>query len=359
MKIGIIGSGITGAVLARLLPDAVVFERASHSGGRTTTRFLGNSPFDIGATIFKGSIDYIEKGKLNKFDFLKFLSEHLPELEVVPHKTHPGSYHLTTAMQDLTRHLLSNTKVEYNHLAESISKKPSEKEWTLHFSNGKTETFDLIILTAPVPQVISILKNSGIMQAWDELIRFRGEYRSCLVLTGIWKNLPTDIIQKIKSLKQQTYLFKDEDAEYFSLESEKYRISESDNSLVVTIQFSSAFSSKNLERWCDDEKKPLYYILNSNQYFFNRVFHALDLPELISKKPDHMDTHKWRYSQADFALFKDTEIQLDHPKLLEFFSLSRKHNIWMTGDWIWGSRIVRCALGAMITAKEILKEGVN
>ena len=54
----------------------------------------------------------------------------------------------------------------------------------------------------------------------------------------------------------------------------------------------------------------MYYILNSNQYFFNRVFHVLDIPEMISKKPDQIDTHKWRYSQADFALFKDTDINL-------------------------------------------------
>ena len=100
----------------------------------------------------------------------------------------------------------------------------------------------------------------------------------------------------------------------------------------------------------------MYYILNSNQYFFNRVFHVLDIPELISKKPDHMDTHKWRYSQADFALFKDTEINLDHAKFKEYLALCKKHNIWITGDWIWGSRLIRCALGATVIAKEILKK---
>lgn len=356
MKIGIIGSGITGAILGNLLPNSVVFERSNHVGGRITTRNTDTpDQFDIGATVFKDKIEFIEKGKLHQFDFLHFLKERLPDIHIVPHKTYPKSYHLTTSMQDLAVQLLANVRVELNHQAESITKAADEKQWALSFSNGKSELFDIVITTAPVPQVISILKNSGLMHSWDELVRFRGEYRSCLVLTGIWRNLPPHIMQKIKSLEHHTFLFKDQDAEYFSLESEKYRRGEKDDSLIVTIQFSSAFSSKNLERWCDDEKKPLYYILNSNQYFFNRVFHVLDIPELISKKPDRMDTHKWRYSQADFALFKDTEIQLDHPKLLDIFSLSKKHNLWMTGDWIWGSRVVRCALGARHTANEILK----
>ena len=61
MKIGIIGSGITGAVLGNLLPEAIVYERATHVGGRMTTRFLKDTEqFDIGATVFKEKIEYIE-----------------------------------------------------------------------------------------------------------------------------------------------------------------------------------------------------------------------------------------------------------------------------------------------------------
>ncbi len=357
MKIGIIGSGITGAVLGSLLPGAIVYERATHVGGRLTTRFLKDSErFDIGATVFKNKIEYIEKGISNEFDFLKFIENQAPDLKIVSHKTYPSSFHPTSCMQDLVTSLLSKNTIELLHQAESIYKNPDQSQWTLKFASGKTELFDKIILTAPVPQIISLLKNSGQMTHWDDAIRFRGEYRSALVLTGVWRNLPHETMQKIKALKQHTFLFKDEDAEYISIESEKYRDSEFENSLIITIQFSSAFSSKNLERWCDADKKPMYYILNSNQYFFNRVFHAMDMPELISKKPDQLDTHKWRYSQADFALFKDTDINLDHPKFLEYLALCKKHNLWMTGDWIWGSRIIRCALGATIIAREILKK---
>ncbi len=357
MKVGIIGSGITGAVLGSLLPNAIVYERATHVGGRMTTRFLKDfERFDIGATVFKDKIHYIEKGKESEFDFLKFLETQAPDLKIRSHKTYPNSFHSTYCMQGLAEKLLTKNKVELLHFAESITKSPDQKQWTLTFAGGKIELFDKIILTAPIPQIISLLKNSGHMTHWDDLIRFRGEYRSCLVLTGVWRNLPPEIIQKIKSLKNQTFLFKDEEAEYFSIESEKYRQSEADDSLIITIQFSSAFSSKNLERWCDADQKPMYYIINSNQYFFNRVFHILDIPELISKKPDHMDTHKWRYSQADFALFKDNDINLDHPKFSEYLALCKKHNLWMTGDWIWGSRIIRCALGATIIAREIIKD---
>lgn len=62
MKIGIIGSGITGAVLGNLLPEAIVYERATHVGGRTTTRFLKDTErFDIGATVFKEKSDTLKR----------------------------------------------------------------------------------------------------------------------------------------------------------------------------------------------------------------------------------------------------------------------------------------------------------
>lgn len=355
MKIGIVGSGITGAVIGSLIPEAVVFERATHVGGRSSTRFTKDTEyFDIGATVFKDKIKYFEKGEQCEFDFLQFLKEKAPDLNISAHKTYPSSLHPSSYMQDLSQKLLSKNRVELLHQAEILTKKPDELQWLLKFTSGKTELFDKIILAAPVPQIISLLKNSGIMNQWDDMIRFRGEYRSALVLTGIWRNLPPEIINKIKALKNYTYLFKDEEAEYISIESEKYRKNESDNTLIITIQFSTAFSSKNLERWCDSDRKPMYYILNSNQYFFNRIFHLLEIPELISQKPDHMDTHKWRYSQADFALFKDTEINLDHAKFKEYLSLCKKNNIWITGDWIWGSRLIRCAFGSTVIAREVL-----
>ena len=168
MKIGIIGSGITGAVLGNLLPEAIVYERATHVGGRTTTRFLKDTErFDIGATVFKEKIGYIEKGIQKEFDFLDFLRTRVPDLKVEPHKTHPGSFHPISCMQDLSASLLSKNTVELLHHAESITKSSDQSQWILKFNSGKTELFDKIILTAPVPQIISLLKNSGHMTHWD------------------------------------------------------------------------------------------------------------------------------------------------------------------------------------------------
>ncbi len=341
MSVAIIGAGISGSILSNLIPNSTVFERSKHVGGRTTSRRLQEGEiFDIGATVFKDKISYVEKGETKEFDFLDFLKSQVPNLEILKHKTYPNSYYPKKGMQSLAEEFLKDKKIFLEHNLETISKTDSGK-WKLKFTNGFESEFEKVFLTAPIPQIISSLKTSGIMSKWDEWIKFRGEYRSTLVLTGIWKNLSPEIIAKILNLEQATFLFKDEDAEYISVESFKYET----DSLVITIQFSSAFSSKNLERWIDSEKKPMQYILNCNQFFFDKVLKLIAISELVHIAPNEIKAHRWRYAQADFPLFTPTEIDFSNQEFLNYIELCKNHNIYILGDFIFGPRVSQIALG--------------
>lgn len=341
MKVAIIGSGISGAILSNLIPNSTVFERSKHVGGRTSSRRLESGEiFDIGATVFKDKISYLENEEVKEFNFLDFLKLHVPNLEIIKHKTYPNSYYPKYGMQSLTEEFLKNKKVFLEHNLDTIHK--TDSGWKLKFTNGYESEFEKVFLTAPIPQIISSLKTSGIMSKWDEWIKFRGEYRSTLVLTGIWKNISPEIVTKIINLEQATFLFKDEDAEYISIESFKY---ESD-SLVITIQFSSAFSSKNLERWIDSDKKPMQYVLNCNQFFFDKVLKLVGISELVHITPSEMKAHRWRYAQADFPLFIPSEINFSNQDFLNYIELCKNHNIYILGDFIFGPRVLQIALGS-------------
>lgn len=356
MKIAIIGSGISGAILGHYLSGSTVYESSSFIGGRTaSSRVSEVEVYDKGASLFRSKIEYIEDGQKKVFNFKDFLEERIPACEILTHKSYPNSYYPAGSMSELCSHFLSDKKVLLNSRVEFLQKDKEQGKWSLMLTNGTRELYDVVVLTPPVPQIISILKPSQIMHNWDEFIRFRGEYRSSLILTGIWRNIPEDWNEKIKQLPRISVFRKDEELEFCSIESEKYHTNS--GNLIVTLQFSSSFSSKNLERWCSAEDEPLYFAKNCNRYFFNKAFHLLELPELIDKKPDILKANKWRYAGADFPLFESI-IDTDSAVWSDYLSLCKKHNIWFTGDWIWGSKLIRCALGAKTIASNIIANRV-
>jgi predicted NAD/FAD-dependent oxidoreductase len=342
MSVAIIGAGVSGAFLSKLIPNSTVFERSNHAGGRSTSKRLSSGQiFDIGATVFKDKIFYLENGEQKEFDFIQFLNLNVPSLEILKHKTYPNSFYPKKGMQSIAEEFLKDKKIHFEHNLESITKSNSNL-WKLKFTNGSEFEFEKIILTSPIPQIISSLKTSGIMGKWDEWIKFRGEYRSTLILTGIWENLSIEQIEKILNLEQATFLFKEEDTEYISVESFKYHI----DSLVISIQFSAAFSSKNLERWIDQEKKPMQYVINSNQFFFDKILKLIGFTELVHVPASQIKVHRWRYAQADFPLFSSTGIDFSNQEFLEYLELCQKNQIWLTGDAIFGPRILQLALGS-------------
>ncbi|MEM7180342.1 MAG: FAD-dependent oxidoreductase [Spirochaetota bacterium] len=353
MRIAIIGAGISGAILAHELKNTVVFERSSSIGGRLAQGyFTDQNVFDQGATLFKESVDYIQNGKQSSFNFLQYLQNNIPNLQTKSLTSYANAYFAKSGMQDIAKQLLAQTEVRLNHNLERISRTNGENQWILHFSNKIQSTFDIIIFTQPIPIAISTLKNSGIMQDWDNFTKFTSEYRSCLVLTAIWKNLPEKIVDKIQNLPS-TSLQKDIDDEYISIESNKYP-PETKSTVIISIQFSAAFSSRNLERWCDKEQTPLPVAITSGKVYFEKFFERNQIPEMSQIPPYEMKARKWRYSSMETPLLPANEaINFDSKIFQSYQELCQKYGVWLSGDWIWASKIPRCAIGKIILSDTI------
>jgi predicted NAD/FAD-dependent oxidoreductase len=345
LKTAIIGAGVTGAFLSQEFPDAVVYEKSDKPGGRASQNsFSTGELYDIGATVVKKQIEYIQNGSTINFDMLDFFNNR-SDLQFLPIKTRQNTYYLSKGMSSICNTLLKNSDVKTNHSLESMQRK--DDSWIINFSNGHSAVFDQVILTLPVSQSLACLKNSGLISYWEEFSRKHSDYRSCLVSTGVW-DVDAQTLEQTRNFHYTNY-FKNEDAEYFSIESNKYGY----HSFVLSIQFSSGFSSRNLERWIGDDGVATSVAEKVSRYYFKEVFSSLGLNQIDPDFPKEMRVKKWRYSIIENPILDKDFLNFDHPKVSEMIALSQKYNVWLLGDWIWGSRIVNSALSVNFFVNKI------
>ncbi|MCC6275769.1 MAG: hypothetical protein IT569_07915 [Leptospiraceae bacterium] len=238
-----------------------------------------------------------------------------------------------------------------SHRLEDISKDTGKNQWKCFFDNGKEFYFDRVILTAPLPKALACLKSSKCMSEWEDFISPYVEYKTSIIIAGLWKELPEIVLEKIRRLGQITLFQKNEDAEFISIESLKNN--ESGKDLIILIQFSQAFSSRNLERWVMDNRFPTDLAKRTSNFFFRRFFSENGITEMAEISPDDMYAFRKRYAAPDNSLWEKEKICLDSKPFSKYLELGKKHEIWLAGDWVFGPRISRCALGASFLASRM------
>ncbi|MCB1157774.1 MAG: FAD-dependent oxidoreductase [Leptospiraceae bacterium] len=358
MSIAIIGSGISGSVLQKELPGSVVFEKSKTTSGRLyTVQLATNEKFDVGATFFRDPISYLDGGRqVANFSLRNYLSFHCMDSGFLSAGEDIDLFFPKTGMKCVSTALLDTKNIFLQHELEKISRNPEMESWTLSFTNGKEASFDTVILAQHLPGIISSLKNSGIMTEWDNFTRDYSEYTSILIITGLWRNLSNDLLSKIHSLST-IQGERGTEMELITLESKKYP--PETNTLILSIQFSASFSSRNLERWVDENYKPLPASFAAAEYFLPRALALLGLQELEDKVPDEFYPRKWRYAFPDSSLFeRELELDFSSEKYRAYLDMCYKTNIWPIGDWLWGGDVSRCVLGGIELAKEIKKKGL-
>ncbi|MCE9501833.1 MAG: FAD-dependent oxidoreductase [Leptospira sp.] len=357
MKTAIIGTGITGSVIAREIPDAIVFDKAMKPGGRTSTKqFSNGSQFDIGATYFRDNVRYLKNRQEITFSFIDYLQKNVPDLTIKNLTETPDYFYPSEGMTKVSEELLSKNQLYSEYTLEFITRDQEKKEWKLKFLNGKEFTFDNVVITAPIPQAMSILKNSGIMMIWDDFIKPYGEYRSTLVIAGLWKNVTEETRSEIAGMSNFSILEKNKDSEFMSIESAKYETDFSN--IALAIQFSAAFSSRNLERWKNADGSPTDDALKNGAYHFEKFLKRNGIKSLSGKEPDEIQVHKWRYSMPDTSIIdKNSIIDLEDSGYSDYLKLCKEHRLWLAGDWVFGARVPRCALGGVLLSQEIKKTG--
>lgn len=184
-EIVIIGAGLTGLTLARSLKklgkSCLLLEKSRGLGGRIATRRIDNWGLDHGA-FFLSHSQYFE-------DFLNH------SLELVMRSSQ--GFYLEGGMNRLAKVLAADLEILKNQRAYIIV--PDGARWKVQTEEGLTLTTDKLIITAPLPQAISLLEANR-LEIPSELRVI--QYKKALILLATFKELPEDF----KSFSYQDHL---------------------------------------------------------------------------------------------------------------------------------------------------------
>ncbi|MGD9093420.1 MAG: FAD-dependent oxidoreductase, partial [Anaerolineales bacterium] len=183
----ILGAGISGLLAGQILKQAgypvTILEKSRGVGGRMATRRFKNGIFDHGAQFFtvrdpqfQSWVDlWVQQGKA--FEWTRRFSKSGDVPETIGHPRYRGVDGMTAIpkelSQDLDIHLQTHVK--------SVSK--YDELWVAEVEDGNVFDASQLILTAPVPQSLSLLKTGGVFLPDSELQRLQSiHYHPCIAV---------------------------------------------------------------------------------------------------------------------------------------------------------------------------------
>lgn len=207
VKVAIIGGGLSGLMAARTLQehgvtDLVIIEKSRSVGGRLATRRIENGRVDHGAQFFT----------VRTQAFQTIVNQWL-EAGLVRHwfgDNHPR-YVSEGGMNALAKHLATDIQTLLNTRVASIVKEAAS--YILTTDNGQIIRAEAVIITAPTPQAIDLVKNIADTKQIETLETV--QFDPCFV--GIFefgeastfsedghqdKNLPTGILRVVDHEKK-------------------------------------------------------------------------------------------------------------------------------------------------------------
>lgn len=323
LKIAIIGAGISGIILGRVLQEIAevkIFEKSRGVGGRMSTRYAEQFSFDHGAQCFTA----------RSKDFQKFLQPFLASGDVAPwlgkavNIENDGAIsprfwfetHLVAApnMNSLCKKLAANLDVSCGVEVAPINER-RENSWYLQDKNGNDlGSYDFVISTAPPVQTKNLF---GAKFSTAEI-----KMQPCYALMlGFNKKWDHDwIFAKVRN----------NPIKLIAVNSSKPQRNSEVTSLVIHSRHS--WTEENLER----DQNEVQEILAENFTKLTKINH---------QEAAYKSLHRWRYALVDE---KSGEVFFD-----------AKNNLAATSDWASNSRIEDVWLSAIKLSSEIKKLLIN
>jgi renalase len=280
MRVAIIGAGISGLAAARELLNSnhnpVIFEKSQGVGGRVNTRADRGSSFvwDTGATSVAPRGKKIESVILNELPTEDLIEITKPIYTHSGLRTQPGQknakrYTYSKGLQLLPKMLAESMDIRFNESIADIT--IIDEKYRI-----AEESFDALILTAPIPQTAQILWSLG-----ESRPLANARYRSCIsVLLGFDApnpDVPYHAILDIDQVHPLTWL---------SIESLKSPGRAEDDKCAMVAQLSPRFSQENYSK--SDE-----FIINAVKSFTQTLYGA------EFSNPSVAMVKKWKYSQPE------------------------------------------------------------
>jgi predicted NAD/FAD-dependent oxidoreductase len=319
----IIGAGISGLLAGQILSRAghpvTILEKSRGVGGRMATRRFKNGVFDHGAQFFTVRdpqfqywVDRWVQQK-NVFEWTRSFSKPGDLPQTNGHPRYRGANGMTAIPKEISKDLDIHLQTRVN----SISR--SDKSWIAESENGKIFDASQLILTAPVPQSLSLLRTGLVSLPDREMERLQSiYYHPCIAVLVLLKGpskIPPPGGIKIDSSPLQWL-------------ADNTQKGISPKSTAITIHATADFSRQNFNQNPDQLAETL--IMAAEPWIGDDI--------------QDWQLHKWRYSQPA------------HIYTERFLEIPGSQPLFFAGDAFGGPRVEGAALSGMAVGV-YLREG--
>lgn len=235
----------------------------------------------INGSIAGDNFDY-SKQKLKTEDYAKAQPKNDDELK---------HYVATTGSSSVVKHFLkkaTDTDVQFNQTIESISLTEDGKSWRVSTKEGATGTYDGVVLTMPVPQILQL--KGDIRQTIDSCDsgevknKLEGVSYSSRYALAAWYGPEVTFGDDVDWSAK--YFYDDPCLRYIAIDPKKRGVQGEVDGTVIVVHTSVPFGLKNLENDVEEVKKTIMKSLNER------------VPELKGVEPINVKCQRWRYSQV-------------------------------------------------------------
>lgn len=205
MRLAIVGAGLSGLTLARLLSphmEVTLFEKSRGVGGRMATRRAEPFQFDHGAQYFTARAEpfqnfiapFLASGLIKQWDttYAQFdgTRRHNTSKNTGDDSAPQPRYVAVPGMTALAKHLADGQRLHLGQRVARLEKIDPPNAWRLFDDNGDSlGIFDWVISTAPAPQTAALLPPDCAFHSDVEAIQMR----ACFALMlGFERPLPLD-----------------------------------------------------------------------------------------------------------------------------------------------------------------------
>ena len=307
----IVGAGITGLLVARVLHDSgarvTVLEKSRGFGGRLATKRVGDAVFDQGAQYFTVK-DPRFAAWVEKWERAGLVS-------LWPGGEHHGRYIGRPSMTAVPKALAEGLDVKRDHKVTALG--CCGDHWCVDVENHGCMRAERLILTAPVPQCLAMLRAGDFVVPEPLAAQLKAlTYDPCialLVTVAGRSRLPVDGVRRDRGVIRWA--------------ADNFAKGVSPNVTAVTLHLSPEFSEAHYG-WTETEVLELV---------------RAEAEELIGAPISGATLHRWKFSHA----------RATHPEPCVWWT---EESLGFAGDAFGGPRIEGAVLSALALAERVKAE---
>ncbi|KAG7389078.1 hypothetical protein PHYPSEUDO_011347 [Phytophthora pseudosyringae] len=355
----IVGGGLTGAALARLLQETklaagcasevVLWDRNSILGGRVMARSF---PKQRGVHVDVGAQYWTPKSDCND-DFRQRLTQDgrlvpFPENAIAqdPYKGTVKSHLVSPdgkGFRAMVEHLLGGTETKLSTHLESFQVL-DDKRIQVTTNEGKEEIVNELVLTCPIPNVLSILKKSSSFHVAPEIVRaLEGvTYSQRFAAAYVFNEKAVPAVQELGWTAKYVPGDKSDIIRFVCWDHLKKQAGDKSPPALI-VHTSVAFGST----FMDDTRH--------NDEILALI--TKSLREVLPSLPAEQDArlHRWRISQVTVPYHDPSSAEGDDP--LPALVLSASPRVIVAGDSFLGSGFDNCLVSAKAAADLLRASG--